>query len=690
MGSACSEVAKVPPAGPVDNGEKSRGKANNGSTPSTSSTTVAKLPPLPTALLTNPPPPPPPEPVAIAKLRKELAAKEQALEALRSEASKHSCLVVALEQETFQKDEALRVLSASEAAQKEATKLQAALRQKDELIDGLRRKAAGDEETLRALIVETRAKGDAVEDLVCAITEQAVEASKYRTKGAGIVLFEASKATKDADSKHETAQLYSPPLISSVVLAATTEEEASKPPFVLSSTLPPSPAPLGRSLQPYLATAKTELSVALAGSELVHIVMGNEAGDLDSVACSMVFAFLEAQRSLIRKGIGDHLSAGVMYFPVMNVPRSEMRLRKDNMMAFGVAGIEENSVICVDELPLEDLASKGRLALTLVDHNELSYRQGPLAGSVVRIVDHHRDAGLYKSSVAEDARFIAVPVGSCATLVAELALASGSVGDAVLSDRSCGLLIASTILMDTGNLEDMAKTTARDAAAIEALKTRSGEDREWGSRLNARLAKLRGDLTGCSTVEVLKKDLKYVHSGNESFAIASVVTSLWEQCSTVAAHNAFVEGFEDFLCSAELDSFYAIFRKGASAMTKTLIVCVRAHRWTVLGPSMTSKLAQGAEFAGVRFQAHKGEWFHKGECLVDGGHHEVHHAGLVLTVFEFDAASSRKQLLPFLEDFFCESSPAKQNAETEASAVLARDIVRMSLLGASAKLALQA
>ena len=48
---------------------------------------------------------------------------------------------------------------------------------------------------------------------------------------------------------------------------------------------------------------------------------------------------------------------------------------------------------------MEELARAGRLELTLVDHNELSPRQTWAAKSVVAIIDHHKDAELYKDTV---------------------------------------------------------------------------------------------------------------------------------------------------------------------------------------------------------------------------------------------------------------------------------------------------
>jgi len=390
-----------------------------------------------------------------------------------------------------------------------------------------------------------------------------------------------------------------------------------------------------KALPEYVAATKVELSAAVsAGSKPVQVVMGNEAGDLDSMACAVVYARLEALRT------------NETFFPVMNVPRNEMRLRKDNQECFRLAGIDESYLICIDELPILDLASKGRLALTMVDHNELSCRQAALAGSVIRIVDHHRDTGLYNDTVKPADRNVVFPMGSATSLVTEIALAAGPSGETVLADPACRMMLASTILIDTNNLEDKAKTTDRDVAAMGVLREKASGSQTWGAESNNFLFGKRGDLQGFSAVDVMKKDLKFMKSGNELFAIASAVTSLKDQCSSAEAQTAFLAGFADFVKISGIQSFYAILTAGATADSKTIITCIPQDRWATLGPQIAEKLAAGSEYGGIKLVASEGSW------PEGGAHPEVEHAGFVLKVFEMDKGASRKQLLPFFQDFF--------------------------------------
>eukprot|EP00931_Biecheleriopsis_adriatica_P084828 TRINITY_DN5887_c0_g1_i1.p1 TRINITY_DN5887_c0_g1~~TRINITY_DN5887_c0_g1_i1.p1 ORF type:complete len:359 (+),score=138.65 TRINITY_DN5887_c0_g1_i1:71-1147(+) len=116
--------------------------------------------------------PAPPEPAEIQRLRMDLEAKEQALQALRQEAVDHMTLIEVLERETFMKDETLKKLQAEEASQKEVAALVAELRQKDDGIDNLRKNAEGQEESLRSLSEQAQVKGDMVQELMRALDDK--------------------------------------------------------------------------------------------------------------------------------------------------------------------------------------------------------------------------------------------------------------------------------------------------------------------------------------------------------------------------------------------------------------------------------------------------------------------------------------------------------------------------------------
>lgn len=236
----------------------------------------------------------------------------------------------------------------------------------------------------------------------------------------------------------------------------------------------------------------------------IHLILGNEAADLDSVACALALAHAWRSRD-----------PGLLTVPVLNIPRAELSLRRDVRQALRYAGLRPDDLVFADDLPggaARALAPRG--ALTLVDHNALAPAQRPLAPFVRAVVDHHRDERLFPAARPR----LVEPVGSCATLVARL------VGDAVAPQVARLLLCA--VLVDTANLSPaFGKATAEDIAAVERLRAPAGWDPAACEEVFERLRAARADVTGFSVAMLLRKDLKVFAARGLSAAIASIVLS---------------------------------------------------------------------------------------------------------------------------------------------------------------------
>ena len=81
-----------------------------------------------------------------------------------------------------------------------------------------------------------------------------------------------------------------------------------------------------------------------------HFVVGNEAADLDSIACAIAFAFFERDQTWV---------------PVVQARRDDLRLRRENLAVLERCGIEASSLCCLDELPTMSRDKH----VVLVDHN---------------------------------------------------------------------------------------------------------------------------------------------------------------------------------------------------------------------------------------------------------------------------------------------------------------------------------
>jgi exopolyphosphatase len=251
----------------------------------------------------------------------------------------------------------------------------------------------------------------------------------------------------------------------------------------------------------------TEARSALGSDATHHAVIGNESADLDSMASTLMYAFY--LRCLQRD------SAKVL-IPLMNIPREDFALRRDVSYMFGQVGIDPGLLIFRDEIDLSDLHRRGRLQITLVDHNRLGRSQSALAGAVMEIVDHHQDT----ADILGIGQRLIEPVGSTATLVAEKILSEFS----DLLDRPLAFLLLGTILADTVNLDAHAKrATNRDRETAEALKNWCSENTE---QLYNLLIDLKTDLSGLNTNQILRKDFKAQYLGAVQCGISSVPLSI--------------------------------------------------------------------------------------------------------------------------------------------------------------------
>jgi len=267
------------------------------------------------------------------------------------------------------------------------------------------------------------------------------------------------------------------------------------------------------------------------GSDLgsLHVVMGNEACDLDSVACAICYAlFVHTTR-------GDKTCV-----PYLNIPREELPLRQEVLHVLSRAGIDPAVLLFKDDLDLQRLVTaksdadkhaKANLTLTLVDHNRLASTQEDLAPYVIGIIDHHADEKLYAATTT--ALRVIQPVGSASTLVAQRIHMEAP---ALLKRADVATLLLAAILLDTGNMDPaLRKGTATDANVIRLLtpvcfpgvSTSADSESRAVATWYRELLRLRTDTSLLNTAQLLLKDVKYtVHADKIRFAISSVPLSL--------------------------------------------------------------------------------------------------------------------------------------------------------------------
>lgn len=187
-----------------------------------------------------------------------------------------------------------------------------------------------------------------------------------------------------------------------------------------------------------------------------HVVLGNEAGDADSIVSSLAFGFV------------DSVYKNNPTTPIVSIPRADLCLRRETILLLQYAGVTQ-----VDKLHYIDDQNvfAGVESITLVDHNRMTLETGSDSIQVVEILDHHYDEGEH-SNVQGDLRIVAfegdkATVASTCTLVAERLFQSSAKPP---YDTGLSMALLGVILLDTVNMKPEAgKGTARDQAAIDKL-----------------------------------------------------------------------------------------------------------------------------------------------------------------------------------------------------------------------------
>lgn len=228
-----------------------------------------------------------------------------------------------------------------------------------------------------------------------------------------------------------------------------------------------------RALNAFLAQARSELFAVVAddaaiASTVVHVVIGNEAADADSIISALVYAHHKRRHAT---------ENGRVIVPVVPVPRDELALRCDVVSLFRELHVDERALVFVDEFPWRHAAfqagGRARLDFTLLDHNALSTKRmggDDGVGRVVEILDHHMDLGKHTDAAVREIAFAdgqALVASSC-TLVAEKVLQTSGGTE---TDALHATLLLAVIALDSVNFDPSAKkVTARDVAAAKALE----------------------------------------------------------------------------------------------------------------------------------------------------------------------------------------------------------------------------
>lgn len=264
----------------------------------------------------------------------------------------------------------------------------------------------------------------------------------------------------------------------------------------------------------------------------LSIVCGNESADFDSVSSALSYAYFD----YLYQVQTTQLSNITPLLPVINIPRDDLKLRKDiTFMLEKEYSINEDLLYFHEDLIKWKTQHNGlQIDAVLVDHNELVNESKKLIDNVVGIIDHHEDMGLYTDAKP---RIIQV-TGSCTSLIFNY-------WNAQIEDKSAMKdmikFMYGAVLLDTANfkhkVEDPDREAVKNYQTLEngpTINLLSQDKNETFSQEQffKTLKKAKKDIKGLSVRDIMKKDYKQfefnVGSSGKSITvgIGSMVKSL--------------------------------------------------------------------------------------------------------------------------------------------------------------------
>jgi len=283
---------------------------------------------------------------------------------------------------------------------------------------------------------------------------------------------------------------------------------------------------------------------------------------------------------------------------------------------FKEAGLDIGSVPCVDDIDLEGLCLQQRLRLTLVDHNTPCVEQGVLWPAVVEIVDHHVDEGKH----LEAKRQIAM-VASTTTLVTTELLKSP------LLSVSVATLLQACVLLDTRNLNAAeVNYLPPDREAATALQEITGRD---PAKFYEDLFRRRLDVSGLPLRDLLRKDSKFVATGDLRFCMSSLAGISLDELA---------QSFPDW--------------------QQDLLSCCKGSGWDLLvvmmAYSVDTQFRRHLVIAGGELVSPLHEYLSRSESKLDLEplpSFSVFSSPAVLSFCQRNVKASRKQVLPLVRQF---------------------------------------
>jgi len=283
----------------------------------------------------------------------------------------------------------------------------------------------------------------------------------------------------------------------------------------------------------YLGGVRGTLALKLASAaassksegqgQKVTFVLGNEACDLDSAVCAVVYAYFLSTREIL----GEKTIV-----PLLNVASDDVALKTEVVQCLlACGGLKAADVPCLEEIDFPAMKAKENVdfRLILVDHHNLF--DETLEDRLAEIIDHRPISDQLPASCRDQAensgccRVNIKRTASCATLVMKRIWEINP----DFRDAEALKLIRFAILADTNNFSsNQLNTTQDDVDVIDRIDLLLGLDGDLLSRkVDYQLVlHAKRDISSLSVSQCLRKDLKFIRlEGGIGLAMSSVMAS---------------------------------------------------------------------------------------------------------------------------------------------------------------------
>lgn len=265
------------------------------------------------------------------------------------------------------------------------------------------------------------------------------------------------------------------------------------------------------SITTYLGKVAEKWAALKASPAAFTIVSGNESADIDSCVSSALYAYLSSSQSKVD------------VFPLINIPKQDVLLRRDFLWLLAKLDIKDNSFLFLDDLTPQLLK---HASLALVDHNKVTASLAELNDKVIGVIDHHDDEGLYKDAHPR----LVTKNGSCSSLVYTWwnKTLNGLEGK-IAADSALNELALAPLLIDTSNMKS--KVEAHDTEAYELITKALSPISAFATSKDVKsfyktLDEKKRDLSGFDAVQMLRKDYKDWAENGTKLGMSTVVLDL--------------------------------------------------------------------------------------------------------------------------------------------------------------------